>query len=115
MNTERLAAIQARVGAATPGPWYADRDEPGDVAAVVAYAHNDGITIGTYVADVVEADGDAEFIAAAPSDVAFLLAELRQRDEALWRVERLAARWATLADGDRYYARHILAALDDRT
>lgn len=52
-------------------------------------------------------------ITITPSDVAYLLTLARKQAAALWRVERLAARWATLADGDRYYARHIRAALDD--
>lgn len=72
-----LEPIQGRLDAATPGPWHLDRDEPGDVASVVAYASNDGVTIGTYVADTVEEDGDAEFIAHAPTDTARLLAAVK--------------------------------------
>ena len=45
------------------------------------------------------------------ADVAYLLAELRKRDQALARVEALERRWATHAEGDRYYARHIRAAV----
>lgn len=77
-----LEPIQHRLNAATPGPWHLDRDEPGDVASVVAYASNDGVTIGTYVADTVEEDGDAEFIAAAPTDQARLLAAVQAAVEA---------------------------------
>jgi hypothetical protein len=81
MTADRIPAllepIQNRLNAATPGPWHLDRDEPGDVASVVAYASNDGVTIGTYVADTVEEDGDAAFIAAAPTDQARLLAAIR--------------------------------------
>ena len=54
---------------------------------------------------------DAEFIAAAPADVAYLLAELRDRDEKLARVESVCADWAELADGDKYYASKIRAAV----
>ena len=50
---------------------------------------------------------NAEFIANAPADVAYLLAELRKAHEALAAVEKLERRWATLAEGDRYYARRI--------
>jgi hypothetical protein len=54
-------------------------------------------------------------ITITPSDIHYLRTIARQQANALWRVERLAARWATLADGDRYYARHIRAALDDES
>jgi hypothetical protein len=76
-NKTLLEPIQNRLNAATPGPWHLDRDEPGEVASVVAYARNDGVTIGTYVADTVEEDGDAVFIANAPTDQARLLAAVQ--------------------------------------
>lgn len=81
-----LQPIKDRLNAATPGPWHLDREEPGDVASVVAYAHNDGVTIGTYVADTVEQDGDAELIVNAPTDQARLIA-------AVEAVEALAEYW----------------------
>jgi hypothetical protein len=37
--------------------------------------------------------GDAEFIASAPADVAYLLTELRKRDDALARDDALTEEW----------------------
>lgn len=90
MTAPDLSAIRAQLAGITPGPWHLDRDEPGEVPSVVAYAHNDGITIGTYVADTVENESDAAFIAAAPSTVERLLGIVDAQQAALQRVEGLA-------------------------
>lgn len=70
--------------------------------------------------DAIEARADAAMhypgmvtIDQSQADVPALLALVREQQAALWRVERLAARWATLAEGDRYYAKHIRTALDE--
>ena len=110
----RVGEIENRLNAATPGPWRvrecspcADRgrlevniwDEPGN------------LLITNWCDDDEFHQPDAEFIAHSPSDVAYLLAELRKRDEALARVEDLAKYLDTLAPGDHHYAKLIRAAV----
>jgi hypothetical protein len=76
-DVERIAAIRARRAAATPGPWFLE--DPGDihggpsgdgywyVTAQAALADDDPPMITTMTR------ADAELIAAAPDDLAFLL------------------------------------------
>ena len=64
----RLAEIRARVENATPGPWEAI---PTADNAVVA---DDGDGYWTDVADRIETEADAEFIAASRTDLPALLA-----------------------------------------
>lgn len=90
--TDHLDAIQARVDGATPGPWHLDRELPGDVPSLVAYAHNDGVTIATYVADMIEEEADAEFIANAPTDIQDLLDLARKQQAAIEAVGALHKR-----------------------
>jgi hypothetical protein len=86
-----LDGIKARLAGASQGRWYVDRDEPGEVASIVVYTHSNGVAVGTYVADIVEEDGDAEFFAAAPTDVARLtgaleaVLELHEHRNGVWR------------------------------
>jgi len=84
----RIEDIQNRLSAATPGPW--EVDELGDVAAVPEFdLHRFDIMPETIARTELRKE-DGAFIAAAPADVAFLLAELRKAREALARVEEIA-------------------------
>lgn len=132
----RLGEIEARLAAATPGPWvahdlsdavYSPDDKTGwwwvwqesklpyygAVMEPTDRSPNDG-SIGVAAIEDnhtgVQEKADAEFIANAPADVAYLLAELRKRNDALAKVEDLAKYLDTLAHGDQHYARHIRAA-----
>lgn len=94
MTTLDLDAIEARLAAATPGPWRAYTKErhdslfglPDDTAySWVTVSHDDEI-IGELFDDATGHRGslDAAFIAAAPTDIAALIAEVRRlRAEAL--------------------------------
>lgn len=94
-NTERLDAIQARMHAATPGPWrwdenYGDANDTGlaltnDAGAEIVGAYNTHCC--SFRDDPTVEDNDAEFIAAAPSDVAYLLELARKQKAALDAVE----------------------------
>lgn len=103
----RLDAIQARLDAATPGPWANYGDLGHEVYAV--NAHEDAEP--GYVAESIPSKCDAEFIAHALADVAYLLAELRKAHEALTRVEDECRYLDTLAPGDQHYAKLIRAAV----
>jgi hypothetical protein len=97
----RLDEIQARLDAATPGPWklfgtLAQWESEEDLS----FGPDDAPEVGT----VSEGLGDADFIANAPADMPYLLAELRKAREALARVEAECRYLDTLADGDRHYA-----------
>lgn len=89
----RVGEIEDRLNAATPGPWKANKDgtiDGTDYAEVICRGQVDCMSYCYGGTSVIEGDNlaaDAEFIAHAPSDVAYLLAELRKRDEALARVE----------------------------
>lgn len=75
---EVLDGIRGRLTAATPGPWAVDEDEDGFDGHSVY--QNDGITWGrAYICQDMhqgedEGKADATFIAAAPMDVARLVA-----------------------------------------
>lgn len=111
----RLGEIEGRLSKATPGPWvlhdmsdavYSPDDNSGwwwvwqesrlpyygGVMEPTDRSPNDG-SIGYAAIDDnrtgVQEKADAEFIAAAPADVAYLLAELRKAQDALGRVEGL--------------------------
>lgn len=83
----RVGEIQERLSAATPGPWQVDegeiRDE--DFGNVVGTIWPHGVPTRQLKLNPT----DAEFIANAPADVAYLLAQLQTRDEKLARVEVL--------------------------
>jgi hypothetical protein len=74
---DRLAEIRARLEAATPGPWEWDYNTLGSDIAEVA---EPSLTCGRYciggsVRIDIKAD-DAQFIAHAPEDIAWLLEQL---------------------------------------
>ena len=70
--TDRLTEIRARLDAATPGPWVVTGQEILTVAV-------DGQTgWESLVADVWHRDRDADLIAHAPADIAWLLDEVER-------------------------------------
>lgn len=100
----RVGEIEARLAAATKLGEWETRDN-----AVVIYDPNG---YGAYcLISTTDTKGDAEFIANAPADVAYLLTQLRARDAKLARVEALVKYLDTLAPGDKHYASLIRAAV----
>jgi hypothetical protein len=88
--SERIFEIEARLNAATPGPWTADTGTRGDC---VVWGPNGRFLMNMQAEPHwIEYPGekrsvsfdvdkrDAEFIAAARDDVAYLLAELRKHE-----------------------------------
>ena len=100
---ERLDAITARLEAATPGPWevstgMADR-------AMIIFPDNYSFKMNGHP--------DAEFIANAPTDVAYLLDLARKQAAAQEAVRDLAAYWnRTPALRRRSAASRLLVALE---
>lgn len=82
MTDERLAAIRARLDAATPGPWLIKADQPYPQRIC---ANDDGLVlIAETFTDPAWPPADADLIANAPTDLADLIAEverLRYLDE----------------------------------
>lgn len=78
---DRAEEIRRRWEAATPGPWYADviRDAGTETWVIPGALRWNGYTSGLCCD---EDRGTAEAIAAAPDDVAWLLAELDRRMQA---------------------------------
>jgi hypothetical protein len=101
-NDDRLAAIRTRLEAATPGPWVVHRD--GDSIASISLP-DDGsfggplsvVKANVYSDPVVLdiSDEDAEFIAAAPDDVQFLLNLV---EELKAECHRLTSAWSHQMD-----------------
>jgi len=102
----RIEEIKARLNAATPGPWKARRG--GDFQNITLHR-------GSLWIDVVDGSAqkpprgewidspDIDLIEAAPTDVAYLLAELRKRDAALANAKAEALEEAANAiDEDPY-------------
>lgn len=97
----RLDEIEARLAAAPAGTWYVDDEEQ-------------TVRVETYAGEIVydqsgenrsewlkEFRSTAEFIAAAPADVAYLLTELRKRDAKLEAVRAACDRVIDNADGHK--------------
>ena len=80
MTDPRVGEIEARLAAATPGPWNVYRNDREVNMWVLSGDGSLECNLG-YLGNRPE--NDAEFIAAAPADVAYLLAELRKAHEAL--------------------------------
>ena len=92
----RLEEIRARLGNATPGPW---ETVPTVGNAVIAPDADGGYW--TDVADRIETEPDAAFIANAPADIAWLLAEvegLREQVADAWDLG-VRAGWAMSGEG----------------
>ena len=84
MTDPRVGEIEARLAAATPGPWFLDADGDSGV-----YTEARASNSSSEIASAFRREDEA-FIAAAPADVAYLLAELRKAHEALARVDAIA-------------------------
>jgi hypothetical protein len=107
--TDQLDAIQARVDAATEGPWvwseetsewgdcgpnletvkrgpvYADGSQGADEMVIGSWGHDaNGISVD---------DADAAFIAAAPTDIGFLLVLARKQQAAIDAVTAVVDEW----------------------
>ena len=107
MTGDRVAEIRERLEAATGGPWsredFVDVDQDGayDLANVTAPAPDEpdiavqGVALGIL-------RPDADLIAHAPADLAYLLAELESANRRLAAVEALAEDMA--AQGKHIYA-----------
>lgn len=91
MADPRAEEIRARLAVATPGPWRLAEDSK-HLAPRVIFGHHPCAFRGnlTQVATVETGwnpDGDGEFIANAPTDIAYLLAKLdeAERQRYLWQ------------------------------
>jgi hypothetical protein len=90
--TDQLDAIQARADAITPGPWRTWKDDGGRRGSAVetAWAHDADGADTELITDWCS-PADAEFIAASPDDIAFLLDLARKQQAALDAVKALHA------------------------
>jgi hypothetical protein len=79
--SERVDEIRQRLEAATPGPWKADATE-NDVPVVCVDGPIPGTATVLFEGDWAE-QPDAELIAHAPTDLAFLLDEVTQLTDQL--------------------------------
>lgn len=107
----RLGEIEARLAAITPGDW---KYHTGTyvVEVLPEFDLHRFDQMSTEIFKVLESDGDGVFAANSPADVAYLLAELRKRDEELARVDsnvRVLAR--RLLDAELSDAFDVLDAL----
>lgn len=76
MTEEELRAIEARLTKASPGPWAIIHNGFSDVS-VISTSTNVRQSAVTWVAETLRQDANAALIAAAPADLAALLAEVR--------------------------------------
>ncbi len=78
-----IAKIEARLNEATPGPWESMTEETPDGENIYYTVSRRGAKEFDRLAEVADVgpqgQADAEFIAHAPEDIAFLLAELKKR------------------------------------
>ena len=84
----RIKGIEARLSAAVPGPWvkhdfgYPGQEEPSSIVVHAGKFDWQAISEGEFIASIPawdsQEDANAEFIANAPADIAYLLAELRK-------------------------------------
>ncbi len=91
-DRDRVAAIEARVNAATPGTWYwaEGSTEPRELLSQV---EDDPFPQDVLWANNInpirfERPGNQEFIANAPADIAYLLARVRETEAALETCKR---------------------------
>lgn len=87
-DRERLALIQARVAATTTGTWSFDGGTCIEIAADLDQDRFDALP--ETVARIELCDADGYFIAHAPHDVRYLLAQLADQSAALERAATLA-------------------------
>ena len=81
--------IKVRLAAATPGPWNSMTEETSDGENVYYTVESKGAKPGDYLLDMsdtgAQGRADAEFIAHAPDDIAYLLAEVESLRSAMAR------------------------------
>lgn len=79
ITDETLAAIEARLDAATPGPWHKDDGEFGCVTiGDYGWTTPPGVNAPEYDVDSPQGHADAELIAHAPTDLRRLLDEVQR-------------------------------------
>ena len=105
-----LDAIEARLAAATPGPWHNNPADWLEIWADRDAAGWDAFFIATLRTDLnpdpgIRAAHDASFIAHAPADIARLVNALRDAHAKIARVETLTE--GPFSDGYRPYAMNI--------
>ncbi len=106
MTNEQLAEIEARLNAATPGPWIDTDSKPTAEGMLIVLAGSDPISTTArevcVFCDMEECEGedlrDAKFIANAPADIATLIAEVRRLQADLASTENLATFWSKQYD-----------------
>lgn len=88
-DLDRLTQIEQRRAAATPAPWgwRPFGGDPENLNRVVVYPP--AVPAWTVIADSIDRDEDAEFIAHAPEDIDFLLRRVREQATAIRRVREL--------------------------
>lgn len=93
----RVGEIEERLNAATPGGWEWDCNDIVQTGNEWRTVVENTVSCGSYCyggsVEQTVSQEDKAFITHAPSDVAYLLAELRKRDEALAAVAVLAETW----------------------
>jgi hypothetical protein len=107
--TPTLAEIEARLKAATPGPWRAHRFGGASYIAPSTAVWRIAKTYRTSY----NAEANAAFVAHAPEDRAALLSLVRSRDARLAEIARVvkykAKHYDSLADGLAFQRIHALA------
>lgn len=90
MTPEQLAEIDARLRAATPGPWTKDHCGGGVVrgSTLIEFVRGSSYTqvalaVGLHEKEAGGQEENATFIANAPADIAALIAEVKRLREAL--------------------------------
>lgn len=90
MTPEQLAEIEARLRAATPGPWTKDHRGGGVVrgSTLIEFVRGSSYTqvalaVGLHEKEAGGQEENATFIANAPADIAALIAEVKRLREAL--------------------------------
>ena len=115
----RISEIRARLEAATPGPWKVDYDK-------VFETDTDSCVTGIFSTSerIVETDfgcyqqkaNDAEFIAHASADIAWLLEQLERAEQALiWYEENACGNSLYSGQCSFYHARQALRELRGET
>jgi hypothetical protein len=93
LTNEELAAIRERAEKATPGPWFKESDEYGNINVYFAWDAPNG---GNEVVERIDSEDDADFIANARTDIPKLLAHIEALEvenermkDALIRIDEL--------------------------
>jgi hypothetical protein len=114
LTQAELAAIEARLRAATPGPWYASNalNEYAPFCDIVAQDANESWVCEKYsILDGIKTE-DCEFIAYARADIPALLAHVREL-----QAQVDAERWRDVAQeppvNDGYLTEPLLFIVDD--